>query len=158
MLCSTTLTSPVRNRCRQDEPGAESVSLEFSPPRSLGRGWCARSQRRLMRFAVVPTTVDTFCSCCCGSRARPPARAVYSARAPGLTVFSGPASVIRAANLGGVFREREPVQPRGVGVAEQQIEQPSPTGVEPVVGQLLAADFVVDEPCPARARGGVLDQ
>src|SRR6266498_3099913 len=64
---------------------------------------------------------------------------------------------VLAADLGGVFYEGEAVEPRGAGVAEQQVELPPPVDVIPVVGELLSADFVLDEPGPFGSRCGAFD-
>src|SRR6266851_3340386 len=45
-------------------------------------------------------------------------------------------SVVSAADLGGVLREWKAVQTRGVRVAQQQVELPSPVDVVPVVSEL----------------------
>jgi hypothetical protein len=62
-----------------------------------------------------------------------------------------------AADFVGILREGELVDPGGVGFAEQQVELPAAMPAEPVVGQLLAADFVAEEPGAAWSRFGVLD-
>jgi hypothetical protein len=51
-----------------------------------------------------------------------------------------------AADLCGVFAEGEPVEAGSVRVAEQQVELPAAIVIEPVAGELLAADLVSDEP------------
>ncbi len=65
--------------------------------------------------------------------------------------------MVRAAGLCGVLCEREAVESGGAGVAEQQVELPSPVDVVPVVGELLAADLVADEPGSVLAGGGAFD-
>lgn len=59
--------------------------------------------------------------------------------------------VVLTANLCGVFGEGEPVEAGGIGVAERQVKFPPVAGVVPVVGELLAADFVADQPGSVRA-------
>lgn len=55
-----------------------------------------------------------------------------------------------------VLRERQPVEARGAEVAERQAELPAPGHLE-VVGDLLAADLVVNQPGAIRAGRRILD-
>jgi hypothetical protein len=70
---------------------------------------------------------------------------------PGPAAFSYRAGSVCAANSNHILLRGHPVKLDRVRVAEHQVEHPPAVDIEPVVGQLLAADLVVHQPWPMRA-------